>query len=96
MIQHSSRNAIETLIVDNRHATAEISLFGAQVLSFRPKRDGRERLWLSPDSHLDKTKPIRGGIPICWPWFGVVEKNPEVVGEIIVSQLILRKERRNI
>jgi glucose-6-phosphate 1-epimerase len=70
MITKNHRDEIDTLIVENPHATAEVSLYGAHVLSFKPKKDNRERLWVSPKSKLDKTKPIRGGIPICWPWFG--------------------------
>ena len=66
----SKRGELDTLIVKNASATAEISLFGAQVLSFIPEHDKRERLWLSPLAKLDRSIPIRGGIPICWPWFG--------------------------
>src|SRR5688572_16242384 len=58
------------LTVDNPQATAQISLFGGQVLGFRPKHDGRERLFLSGKAKLDGSKSIRGGIPVCWPWFG--------------------------
>jgi len=48
---------------------ATISIYGAQVLSFRP--NGQEDLlWVSPKSYYEAGKPIRGGIPICWPWFG--------------------------
>ncbi|HRD77227.1 MAG TPA: D-hexose-6-phosphate mutarotase [Hyphomicrobiaceae bacterium] len=46
----------------------DIALKGAQVLSWR--RGGREMLWLSPAGRLDSAKPLRGGIPVCWPWFG--------------------------
>lgn len=56
--------------IDNAHATATISLYGAQVLSFIPKHDRRERLFLSKKALLDGSKSIRGGIPVCWPWFG--------------------------
>lgn len=61
---------ITILEVENAHAAASISLFGAQVLSFKPKHDGRERLFLSTNALWDGSKSIRGGIPVCWPWFG--------------------------
>ncbi|MBS99119.1 MAG: D-hexose-6-phosphate mutarotase [Oceanospirillaceae bacterium] len=48
---------------------ATISLQGAQVLSFCPA-GGEDLLWLSPDARFRSGAPIRGGIPICWPWFG--------------------------
>ncbi len=35
-----------------------------------PNRDGRERLFLSSKALLDGSKSIRGGVPVCWPWFG--------------------------
>lgn len=58
------------LDIENVHARASLSLFGGQLLSFVPKHDGRERLFLSERAHWDGSQPIRGGIPICWPWFG--------------------------
>lgn len=56
--------------VENGFAKASISLLGGQVLSYVPKADGRERLFMSPAARLDGSKSIRGGIPVCWPWFG--------------------------
>lgn len=50
---------------------AVISLYGAQVLSLSKAQ--QELLWLSPASRWQDQQPIRGGIPICWPWFGVIE-----------------------
>lgn len=50
-------------------ATATIALQGAQILSWAP-RGHTDMLWCSPVSPLGGGKPIRGGIPICWPWFG--------------------------
>jgi glucose-6-phosphate 1-epimerase len=65
-----SQDDIEMLIIDNDYAYATISLFGGHVLSFIPKHDNVQRLWLSKKAMLDGQHPIRGGIPICWPWFG--------------------------
>ena len=59
----------QLLCIDNQYAKAKISLFGAQVISFIPKKDGRERMWLSPLTHIDGSETIRGGTPVCWPWF---------------------------
>ncbi len=49
--------------------TAVVALQGAQVLSFVPSGLG-EALWLSPVARLGSGKAVRGGIPVCWPWFG--------------------------
>jgi len=40
---------------------------GAHVLSWIA--GGRERLFLSPRSAFDGSRPIRGGVPVCWPQF---------------------------
>ncbi|TDF41513.1 D-hexose-6-phosphate mutarotase [Alteromonadaceae bacterium M269] len=71
-----NEHGIEFVNVDNQHATAKISLFGGHLLSFIPKSDQHERLWLSPNAKMDGTKAIRGGIPICWPWFGDYKTSP--------------------
>jgi glucose-6-phosphate 1-epimerase len=56
--------------ISNRNATALISLYAAQVLSFQPTEESEDLLFLSPKAYYDEGKAIRGGIPICWPWFG--------------------------
>jgi glucose-6-phosphate 1-epimerase len=68
---------LTVLDIENAHATATISLLGAQVLSFKPKHDGRERLFVSDKAVMDGSKPVRGGIPVCWPWFGAHKANPD-------------------
>ncbi len=52
----------------NIHGTAIVSLHGGQVLSWIPAGQ-RDVFWLST---LAKPAPaaIRGGVPVCWPWFG--------------------------
>ncbi|MEE2000550.1 D-hexose-6-phosphate mutarotase [Alkalimonas sp. MEB108] len=49
-------------------ASAVVSSYGAQVLSYQPS-PGDELLWLSPQANWQQ-QAIRGGIPLCWPWFG--------------------------
>lgn len=55
--------------VTTEDSDALIALQGAQVLSWIPQ-GYRETLWLSPDARLGTGKAVRGGIPVCWPWFG--------------------------
>ena len=42
---------------------------GGHVAEFAPAGFD-DLLWLSSKSNFEPGKPIRGGIPICWPWFG--------------------------
>lgn len=60
------------------NASAVVSLYGGQVLSYQPT-PGRELLWLSPLANWHNQTPIRGGVPVCWPWFGPAEQklNPQ-------------------
>jgi glucose-6-phosphate 1-epimerase len=53
-------------------STAEIYLHGAHVTHFK-KRNEPPLLFLSQCSHFQKDKPIRGGVPIIFPWFGMRE-----------------------
>ena len=65
----AKRGELDVLLIENENAVASVALYGAHVLSFTPKVDGRDRLWVSSESKLDGSKAIRGGIPVCWPWF---------------------------
>jgi len=56
--------------ISNESATALISIYGAQVLSYQPIDAADDLLFLSEQSCYEPGKAIRGGIPICWPWFG--------------------------
>lgn len=45
-----------------------VSLFGAHLIEWQPA--GQDPvLWLSEGTVLDQRRGIRGGIPVCWPWF---------------------------
>jgi glucose-6-phosphate 1-epimerase len=77
LFQKHPNPAVSLLEISNAMASATISLFGGQVLRYKPKRDGRERLFLSDAALLDGSKSIRGGVPICWPWFGAHPTDPK-------------------
>ncbi len=61
---------LPSLSICNRHARARVFLHGAHVASFRPVGEA-EVLWMSIRSQFAPGKPIRGGVPICFPWFGM-------------------------
>ncbi|MFZ4805837.1 MAG: D-hexose-6-phosphate mutarotase [Hyphomicrobiaceae bacterium] len=62
--------------VANSAATARIALKGAQVLGWTPAGEG-PLLWVSPMARLDAAKAVRGGVPICWPWFADHPSDPQ-------------------
>lgn len=64
------------ITIANKYADAEICLYGAHVTSFTP-HNRMDLLWMSPESHFEIGTPIRGGIPICFPWFGPHKTDPE-------------------
>lgn len=57
------------LHVQHRNATGTIALHGAHVMEWMPAHSDPV-LYMSPQAVIEKGKPIRGGIPVCWPWFG--------------------------
>lgn len=67
--QWRTRNGLKVIELTTPASTCTIALHGAQVLSFVP-RDNREWLWVSDRAHFEVGKAVRGGIPICFPWFG--------------------------
>lgn len=74
--------ADEKLIADIETplATASISLIGGQVLTWHPKHQQHPVLWLSEKVVYAHGKAIRGGVPICWPWFGSHPTNSQLPG----------------
>ncbi len=64
----AGRGGLAMVQVTASVATAEIYLHGAQVTSWRPA-GADEVLFLSVQSRFEDGKAIRGGIPICFPWF---------------------------
>jgi glucose-6-phosphate 1-epimerase len=57
-------------------ASAEIYLHGAHLTAFKPAGT-EEVIFVSGKTHWESTKAIRGGIPICFPWFGPKADDPK-------------------
>ena len=51
-------------------ASCVVETQGARIMSFRPA-GGEEVVWQADPVQTDEPKWAHGGIPVCWPWFGV-------------------------
>ena len=61
--------ALAKLVVTTKTSAAEIYPHGAHVTHFQ-KNGEPPLIFMSRKSDFAPGKPIRGGVPICWPWFG--------------------------
>ena len=60
---------IKIVRINHAQAEAGISLHGGHLIWFKPQGED-DVIWLSEKAEFDTSKAIRGGIPVCWPWFG--------------------------
>jgi glucose-6-phosphate 1-epimerase len=66
----AGRGGLPTVVLKHAcGASAEITLFGGCITSWK-QPSGDEVLYIRPDAVFDKSKPISGGIPHCFPQFG--------------------------
>jgi glucose-6-phosphate 1-epimerase len=65
----AGEGGLPKLTIANEQARAEIYLHGAHVTAWQP-RGHADVLWMSSQSYWQDARPIRGGVPICFPWFG--------------------------
>jgi glucose-6-phosphate 1-epimerase len=66
---------VEPIHLRGDHGQAVLHPLGATVTSWVPA-GARDVLWLSPLAHFEEGKAIRGGIPVCWPWFAADPAHP--------------------
>lgn len=64
--------------VVNQAAKAEVFLQGAQVARYQRHQES-PILFLSRACDYRQGLPLRGGIPLCWPWFGQLQRNPDAL-----------------
>lgn len=64
------KSGVQHVLLQNpRGASARVSLYGGQVLSWKTERD-EELLFISSKANFKPPAAVRGGIPICFPQFG--------------------------
>lgn len=73
------QGGLTKMVVKTPAAEGEIYLHGAHVAGYRPA-GGRGAIWMSKQSWFEPSKPIRGGVPICWPWFGAHPSRSDLPG----------------
>jgi glucose-6-phosphate 1-epimerase len=61
--------------INTRSTAGEIYLHGANVTSWQP-RGAQEVLFISAKSRWQDGRAIRGGVPICFPWFADKADDP--------------------
>lgn len=83
--EYDSAEALPLLVVEAPECRAVLALQGAQLLSFVPAGDS-DWLWLSPKARFEQGQALRGGIPLCLPWFGVNRRQPELPKHGLVRQ----------
>jgi glucose-6-phosphate 1-epimerase len=66
--------------ISNAQATASLCLQGAHLMTWQPRSQSLPVVWLSRDAKLAAGKSIRGGAPVCWPWFGAHPSEPGFPG----------------
>ncbi|MBE0440195.1 MAG: D-hexose-6-phosphate mutarotase [Gammaproteobacteria bacterium] len=63
-------NGFTMIEISNEFASAKISTYGGQIVSFKLHDQAQDLLYLSEQAVYKDGQAIRGGTPICWPWFG--------------------------
>jgi glucose-6-phosphate 1-epimerase len=70
------KGAMPRVHITSSLCEGEIYLHGAQVTSWKPA-GAEELLFLSTKSRWEEGQAIRGGIPICFPWFRAKADDPQ-------------------
>jgi glucose-6-phosphate 1-epimerase len=76
----TGRGGLPLLVIDTGLCTAELYLHGAHLCRWQPRSQPHPVLWMSDASRFEPGAPIRGGVPICFPWFGPKAGDPSAPG----------------
>lgn len=74
--ERKNEEGIKFLDIDTPHCKATICLQGAHLTSWIPKGQKEDCFFIGSKTVFKPGVPIRGGIPLCWPWFGKKEGAP--------------------
>lgn len=83
-IQHVKVGNLNAIEIRHGDAKAVILEQGAHLISYGI--DGENPvIWCNPHAVYEEGTPVRGGIPVCWPWFGDIGWNPSAVQAMCVG-----------
>lgn len=93
------QGGLQRLVIHTMQADAEIYLHGAHVTQFKPQ--GNEPvLFMSGESLFEPGKPIRGGVPICFPWFGARQDgqpgSPHGFARLVKWELVFAEQTSDV
>ena len=70
VVLDTGRGGLARLSIDTDTCSAELYLHGAHLCRWQPRTQPHPVLWMSGKSRFEAGAAIRGGVPICFPWFG--------------------------
>jgi glucose-6-phosphate 1-epimerase len=76
VVLDTGRGGLARLSIDTDICAAELYLHGAHLCRWQPRSQPHPVLWMSGRSRFEAGAPIRGGVPICFPWFGPKAGDP--------------------
>ena len=87
----SGNGGLPKLVISAADASGEMYLHGGHVTSWSPDGSGKV-LYLSPNSLFQDGHAIRGGVPVCFPWFGDKADDPSAPAHGFVRTKIWQLE----
>ncbi|WP_419536848.1 D-hexose-6-phosphate mutarotase [Endozoicomonas sp.] len=90
-IARHSMNGLPILKIQSPKCEAAISLHGGHLIQFKPNGH-QDVIWLSNKAIFSEEKAIRGGVPVCWPWFGPVSSPSHGFARISSWQVLDHEE----
>ncbi|EWS68029.1 aldose epimerase [Vibrio vulnificus] len=88
------KDNVKIVRVIHEKATAGISLFGGHVVSYQPAGQA-DVIWMSDKAVFDGKTALRGGIPVCWPWFGRIAAPAHGFARTSEWELVEHRENDN-
>lgn len=93
-ISQRQLDELPVVVVSHPKVRAAISLQGAHLLAYQPSGE-QPIIWLSNNTPFKEGIAIRGGVPICWPWFGPTAQPAHGFARILPWTLSAHDENEN-
>ncbi|CNB33828.1 D-hexose-6-phosphate mutarotase [Yersinia enterocolitica] len=93
-ISQRQLDELPIVVVSHPKVRAAVSLQGAHLLTFQPSGE-QPIIWLSNNTPFKDGVAIRGGVPICWPWFGPSAQPSHGFARLLPWKLSAHDENEN-